>query len=87
MKLLFDENLSPKLVGYLADIFPMVFTGMRGHTDTEIWSRAKQDGYVLVSKDDNFRRRSFVYRAPPKVIWLNVGNGGTAAMEEIFAEE
>lgn len=90
MKLLLDENLSPKLVGYLADAFPncnhVVLLGMRGHTDTEIWNLAKQDGYVLVSKDDDFRQRSFVYGAPPKVIWLSVGNAGTSAIRQLLLD-
>ncbi len=88
MKLLLDENLSPKLVDYLVDIFPnsshVELLGMRGHTDTEIWNLAKQDGYVLVPKDDDFRQRSFVYGAPPKVIWLSVGNAGTAAIGQLL---
>ena len=51
--LLLDENLNPKLVGYLADVFPnsshVGLLGMRGHTDTEIWNLAKQAGYVVVA--------------------------------------
>ena len=46
MKLLFDENLSPQLVSYLAEVFPnsrhVELLGMRGSTDTEIWNRAKR---------------------------------------------
>jgi len=88
VKLLLDENLSRKLVDYLADIFPnsshVELLGMRGHTDTEIWNLAKQDGYVLMSKDDDFRQRSFVYGAPPKVIWLSVGNSGTSAIHQLL---
>ena len=90
MKLLLDENLSPKLVDYLADAFPncnhVVLLGMRGHPDTEIWHLAKQDGYVLVSKDDDFRQRSFVCGAPPKVIWLSIGNAGTSAIRQLLLD-
>ena len=88
MKLLLDENLSPKLVGYLANVFPnsshVELLEIRGRTDTEIWNLAKQDSYVLVSKDDDFRQRSFVYGTPPKVIWLSVGNAGTSAIHQLL---
>ncbi len=88
MKLLFDENLSPKLVDHLADVYPnsshIELLGMRGCTDTKIWNLAKQEGYVLVSKDDDFRQRSFIYGAPPKVIWLSVGNAGTSTIRQLF---
>lgn len=88
MKLLFDENLSPKLVDYLTDVFPssshVRLVAMQGHTDTEIWNLAKRDGYVLVSKDDDFRQRSFICGAPPKVIWLSIGNAGTYAIYQLL---
>ncbi len=45
MKLLFDQNLSWKLVSRLADIFPDVsyvqFHGLADKTDTEIWDFAR----------------------------------------------
>ncbi|WP_157162651.1 DUF5615 family PIN-like protein [Cylindrospermum stagnale] len=44
MKLLFDQNLSRKLVTRLADVFPnsshVQFQGMEERTDTEIWEFA-----------------------------------------------
>jgi predicted nuclease of predicted toxin-antitoxin system len=33
-----------------------------------------------VSKDSDFRERSYVEGAPPKVVWLDVGNAGTDAI-------
>jgi predicted nuclease of predicted toxin-antitoxin system len=41
---------------------------------------------VLVSKDNNFRQRSFQYGAPPKVVWLSVGNAGTAVIRQLLRE-
>jgi predicted nuclease of predicted toxin-antitoxin system len=43
--------------------------GLRGATDTAVWEYAKVEGFVLVSKDNDFRQRSFQYGAPPKVVW------------------
>lgn len=84
MKLLFDENLSPKFVHALDPEYPgsthVRALGLRGATDTAIWERARQDDYVIVSKDNDFRQLSFLHGAPPKVVWLSVGNAGTEAI-------
>ena len=81
MKLLFDENLSPRLVELLAADFPgcthIEFLGMRGATDSAVWDHARENGYTIVSKDNDFRQRAFLHGPPPKVVWLSVGNAGT----------
>lgn len=78
MKLLFDENLSPKLVYALADIFPdsahVDRLGLGGGTDEEVWKFAKQHGFVLVSKDSDFYDKSLLFGYPPKVVWIRRGN-------------
>ncbi len=84
MKLLFDENLSPRLVQALESEYPgsahVRSLGLWAGTDAMIWERARQEAYAIVSKDNDFRQLSFVYGAPPKVIWLSVGNAGTEAI-------
>jgi len=45
---------------------------MRGATDAALWEYAKDHGFAIVSKDNDFRQRAFVYGAPPKVIWLSI---------------
>ncbi|MDQ2664689.1 MAG: DUF5615 family PIN-like protein [Gemmatimonadota bacterium] len=78
MKLLFDENLAGRLPRLLADAFPgsvdIVGLGLAGATDRAIWDRAKADGFVLVTKDEDFQRLSVLLGAPPKVIWVRLGN-------------
>lgn len=59
---------------------------MRGERDAVVWEYAKANGYVLVSKDNDFRQRSFQYGAPPKVVWLNVGNAGTEPILRLLRE-
>ena len=85
MKLLFDENLSSRLVGALADEFPnsshVNLAGLTSATDLEIWAYAREHDFAVVSKDDDFRSLSLVNGAPPKVIWLRIGNASTAAIE------
>jgi len=60
MKLLFDENLSPKLPGLLVAKFPgsqhVRELGLKGRTDEEIWRYAGDNGFAIVSKDKDFSR-------------------------------
>jgi predicted nuclease of predicted toxin-antitoxin system len=85
LKLLFDENLSSRLVGALADQFPnsshVNLVGLPSATDLEIWTYAREHDFTVVSKDDDFRSLSLVNGAPPKVIWLRIGNASTAGIE------
>jgi len=78
MKLLFDQNLSPRLPRLLADIYAESVhvreIGLRDAGDLEIWQYGKVHGYAIVSKDSDFQQRSLLYGAPPKFIWLRVGN-------------
>lgn len=45
-----------------------------GGDDADIWDRAKTGGFVVITKDADFEQRSFLHGAPPKVIWLRLGN-------------
>jgi predicted nuclease of predicted toxin-antitoxin system len=78
MKLLFDENLSPKMVEALADVFPnsahVDRIGLGGGSDDDVWRYAKDNGFMLVSKDSDFYEKSILYGHPPKVIWIRRGN-------------
>lgn len=91
MKILFDANLSPALVTRLAAEYPnsahVREVGLRSAPDAEIWDYAKTHGFVVASKDTDFRERSFVEGFPPKVIWLDVGNAGTGAIEALLRSE
>jgi predicted nuclease of predicted toxin-antitoxin system len=88
VKLLFDENLSPKLVALLAAEYPgsaqVELVGLRGATDSAIWDYAQANDFILVSKDNDFRQKAFLLGAPPKVIWLAVGNSGTALVARLL---
>jgi predicted nuclease of predicted toxin-antitoxin system len=86
--LLFDENLSPRLVSAMVGSFPGSIhirdVGLKGATDLEIWSFAQQRGYTIVTKDDDFRGLSLLRGAPPKVLWLVVGNTSTQNISRIL---
>ena len=91
MKLLFDENVSHRLAQTLSDVFPgsshLRSVGLRGKEDRQIWEYARKEGFAIVSKDTDFRERSYVEGAPPKVVWLDVGNAGTKAIEGLLRRE
>jgi predicted nuclease of predicted toxin-antitoxin system len=90
VKLFFDENLSYRLVRVLENTYPgsahVSDLGLEGAADRLIWRVAAEGGYVLTSKDTDFYQRSLVYGAPPKVIWLRIGNGSTAAVAALLRE-
>lgn len=81
MKLLFDENLSPKLPRLLTPLFPgsahVRECGLLGQTDESVWEYARANGFIIVSKDSDFQQRSLLYGHPPKIAWLRVGNCST----------
>ena len=88
MTLLFDENLSPRLLEFLSATFPgsehVELVGLRGHPDEAIWTYAGQQGLCIVSKDNDFRQLSFLKGPPPKVIWLSLRNAGTEAIAALL---
>ena len=87
-RFLLDENLSPRLSSALCDAFPgskhVCDVHLKGKSDQQIWDFAFENGYTIVSKDDDFRGLSLLRGAPPKVIWLVVGNTSTAEILRIL---
>ena len=85
LPLLFDENLAPSLAQRLSDLYPgsahVRDAGLAMADDEVIWSHARDGGHIIVTKDDDFRQRSFLTGAPPKVIWTRLGNCSTADVE------
>ena len=88
MKLLFDQNISHRLVRRLADIYPDSIhireVGLRDADDADIWDYAKHNGFTIVSKDSDFQQRSLLYGHPPKFIWLRVGNCPVRVIETLL---
>lgn len=85
MKLLFDQNLSHRLVALLAEEFPDSLhvrqAGLAQAPDKAVWAYARENGYRLVSKDEDFHQMSFVLGSPPQVVWVRLGNCTTAQVE------
>ena len=88
MRLLFDQNLSRKLVGLLAAEYPnslhVESAGLLNADDLIVWHYAAREGLVVVSKDSDFQEMAVWKGPPPQVIWLNVGNGPTALVASLL---
>lgn len=54
--------------------------------DGAIWTFARENQFVIVLKDSDFQQRSLVLGAPPKVVWLRVGNCPTAQIERLLRD-
>ena len=71
MKLLFDENISYKLVRALEDLYPDFAhprdIGLKTTNDRLIWEHAKNNDFMIVSKDADFYQRSLLFGPPPKI--------------------
>jgi predicted nuclease of predicted toxin-antitoxin system len=88
VRLLFDQNLSPRLVVRLADLFPgsehVQAAGLDCADDDQVWEHARQNGLAIVTKDADYNDLSVIRGSPPKVIWLQLGNCTTAQVEVAF---
>ena len=88
MKLLFDQNISFRVVRRLTDVFPMARHvsdfGLQFATDHEIREFAKKEEFHLVTFDADFYDMATLFGHPPKIIWLRTGNTSTDSLVEIL---
>ena len=88
--LLFDQNLSPRLVNRLDDLYPgsmhVSQLGLDTADDRTVWNYAEQNGYTIVTKDADFGEIVVLKGFPPKVIWIRRGNCSTRDIEAILRE-
>ena len=90
IRLLIDQNLPAGLARHLGDVYPgsrhVRDFDMREASDESIWVFARREGFVLVTKDAGFGRRSRERGHPPKVIRLRLGNCSKATVERLLTE-
>jgi predicted nuclease of predicted toxin-antitoxin system len=90
LRLLFDQNLSFRLVRLLDDLYPdsvhVRDVSLREAGDAELWRHAAEHGLTIVSKDSDFHLMSTMYGPPPKVVWLRIGNGPAAAAADLLRQ-
>ncbi|MEL6553075.1 MAG: DUF5615 family PIN-like protein [Cyanobacteria bacterium J06621_11] len=88
MKLLFDHNLSPRLVNQLAELYPnsqhVFLLGMAQSDDHQIWDYAAKNGSVVVTHDSDYNGLSIVQGFPPKISWIRRGNCSIKEIEQML---
>ena len=91
MKLLFDQNISHRILNHIQDILPEAKQvrdlGLENISDKQIWEYAKESGYIIVTFDGDFYDFSLVWGHPPKIIWIRTNNQTTKKMEEILHKD
>ena len=91
MRLLFDENLSRKLVVRLADLYPgsahVVDADLLESPDRDIWEFAKAREFVIVSTDSDFYALATTIGPPPKAVWLRRWTHPTRDAERVLRRE
>lgn len=92
MRLLLDQNLSPKLVGKLADIFPGLESiydhDLAGATDSFLYDWARRaDIAALISADKDFVKLAERFGPPPRVIRIEHCDFPSAVIEQLLRRE
>jgi predicted nuclease of predicted toxin-antitoxin system len=81
MKLLFDENISWRIVKKVRDIFPLSehATNIKPklRDDLDIFYHARKENFLIVTFDEDFRELQSMNGFSPKIIWLRTGNTST----------
>ncbi len=87
-KLLFDQNISPKIVRQVEADFPdskqVRHVGLEDASDTTIFDYAKKHDYSVVTFDSDYVDLNVVKGIPPKIIWLKTGNLTTKSISELL---
>ncbi len=91
MKLLFDHNLSPRLVAQLFDLYPdsthVYLVGLDQASDQAIWQYARLNDFIVVTKDADYSDLSVLSGYPPKVIWIRRGNCETRDIASLLRSD
>ncbi len=90
MKLLFNHHLSPSLANSFQATFPgsaHVFPlGMGEANDDVIWQFAKDQGFVIVTKDSDYHDLGMRLGFPPFVVLIKRGNCKTSVIRDIISK-
>ena len=88
MKLLFDQNVSFRILSKISNFFPEAKQvrelGIENFSDVEIWKFAKENNYTIVTFDADFYDLANLKGHPPKIIWLRFGNTKTDFLAEVL---
>jgi predicted nuclease of predicted toxin-antitoxin system len=78
MKLLFDQNISFRVVRKIIQDFPLAISvwdvGLYEEDDIPIWKYTKENEYTIVTKDNDFDNMYGLWGHPSKIIMIRTGN-------------
>ena len=90
-KLLFDQNLSYRIIKQIESLFPssshVKLLNLDQVDDLTLWKYAKVNNFHIISKDTDFNNINTLYGYPPKVIWINTGNTSTSAIIDLLQQK
>lgn len=91
MRIWLDAQLSPRVGTWVEDSFEVeslvavqADPELRVLPDEEIFSLARSESAVVVTKDQDFVEMLDRLGPPPQVIWLTCGNTSNAVLREIL---
>ncbi|PJB15047.1 MAG: hypothetical protein CO118_05420 [Flavobacteriales bacterium CG_4_9_14_3_um_filter_32_8] len=91
MKLLFDQNISFRVLKKIKDVYPNAKQvrdlHLENSSDKDIWFYAKKHNYTIVTFDIDFSNLTTLYGFPPKIIWIRVGNTTTKKLALLFQDK
>jgi predicted nuclease of predicted toxin-antitoxin system len=88
VKLLFDQNISFRVVNRILNSFPearhVSELGLQKAFDKQIWDYSRDNRYSIVTFDADFYDLVTLLGHPPKIIWLRLGNTSTINLATIL---
>ncbi|GHU68076.1 hypothetical protein FACS189447_10550 [Spirochaetia bacterium] len=89
MKILLDANISWKLTKILSPIFgECLHVDNIGITvpaqDMDIWDYAKENNFIIITKDNDFVDLLEVKGYPPKIVLVKTGNNSSRALVQLI---
>ena len=90
MNLLFDQNISPKILKLLppelSNCQQVRFVGLEDSSDYEIFQFARKNDFAVVTFDSDFVDLNAMHGMPPKIIYLNTGNLTTKSISKLLMD-
>ncbi len=90
MKLLFDQNSSPRIIKILPERLSssqqVRFVNLEDASDFEIFQFARTNHFSIVTFDADFVDLNAINGTPPKIIWLNTGNLTTSNIVKLLSK-
>jgi len=91
MSLWIDAHLSPAIATWITETFGITAVALRDLNlrdaeDPDIFSVAKAQKAIVMTKDSDFVEMVERLGSPPQIIWLTCGNTSNARLREILSE-